>query len=52
MYVMTPKALDPVVAHLSAGDGIYLSNADAVGTYANWTSATAKVTVFYSQYTP
>ena len=29
MYVMTPKAPDPVVAHLSAGDGIYLSNADA-----------------------
>ena len=52
MYVMTPKALDPVVAHLSAGDGIYLSNADAVGTYTNWSSATAKVTVFYSQYTP
>lgn len=52
MYVMTPKAPDPVVAHLSAGDGIYLSNADAVGTYTNWTSAEAKVTVFYSQYTP
>lgn len=52
MYVMTPKAPDPVVAHLSAGDGIYLSNADPVGTYTNWTSAEAKVTVFYSQYTP
>lgn len=52
MYVMTPKAPDPVVAHLSAGDGIYLSNADAIGTYTNWTSAEAKVTVFYSQYTP
>lgn len=52
MYVMTPKAPDPVVAHLSAGDGIYLSNADFVGTYTNWTSAAAKVTVFYSQYTP
>ena len=52
MYVMTPKAPDPVVAHLSAGDGIYLSNADTVGTYTDWSSAAAKVTVFYSQYTP
>ena len=52
MYAMTPKAPDPVVAHLSAGDGIYLSNADTIGTYTDWTSATAKVTVFYSQYTP
>lgn len=52
MYVMTPKTPDPVEAHLSAGDGIYLSNADGGGTYTDWTSATAKVTVFYSQYTP
>jgi len=52
MYVMTPKAPDPVVAHLSAGDGIYLLNADTVGTYTDWSSAAAKVTVFYSQYTP
>ena len=52
MYVMTPKAPDPVLAHLSAGDGIYLSNADLGGTYTNWTGAEAKVTVFYSQYTP
>lgn len=52
IFPLQPSNGDPATGNGNLGDGIYLSNSDVGGTYTNWASATAKLIVFYSQYTP
>jgi hypothetical protein len=49
-YAMSPITPNTVSAATLLNNGLYLSNADSVGTYSDWSPAEAKVIIYYSSY--
>lgn len=49
-YAMSPITPNTVSAATLLNNGLYLSNADSVGTYSDWSLAEAKVIIYYSSY--
>ena len=47
---MSPITPNTVSAATLLNNGLYLSNADSVGTYSDWSPAEAKVIIYYSSY--
>ena len=51
-YAMSPNTPNTVSAATRLNNGLYLSNADSVGTYSDWSPAEAKVIIYYTSYPP
>lgn len=51
-YAMSPITPNTVSAATRLNNGLYLSNADSVGTYSDWSPAEAKVIIYYTSYPP
>jgi len=49
-YAMSPITPNTVSAATLLNNGLYLSNADSVGTYSDWSPAEAKVIIYYTSY--
>ena len=49
-YAMSPITPNTVSAATLLNNGLYLSNADSVGTYTDWSLAEAKVIIYYTAY--
>ena len=49
-YAMSPNTPNTVSAATRLNNGLYLSNADSVGTYSDWSPAEAKVIIYYTSY--
>ena len=49
-YAMSPITPNTVSAATRLNNGLYLSNADSVGTYSDWSPAEAKVIIYYTSY--
>lgn len=49
-YAMSPITPNTVSAATRLNNGLYLSNADSVGTYSDWSPAEAKVIIYYASY--
>lgn len=49
-YAMSPITPNTVSAAILVNNGLYLSNADGVGTYTDWNLAEAKVIIYYTSY--
>jgi hypothetical protein len=47
---MSPITPNTVSAATLVNNGLYLSNADSIGTYTDWELAEAKVIIYYTAY--